>query len=146
MPESLFELGHSIKDSLNLTFSNGLPGPAMTPYVSALTQFSTEDRALLERVKQTVREVEPTASIILYGSRARGDAAPDSDWDLLLLLDDTVDCHREDALLHRVYGVEFSEERCPVLSTFVESRREWDTPRNRATPFRQNVDRECISL
>ena len=34
---------------------------------------------LLDRLKQTVHEVEPSAEIILFGSRARGDAASDSD-------------------------------------------------------------------
>ena len=41
---------------------------------------------LLERVKQTIHEIEPDADIILYGSRARGDAHPESDWDFLILL------------------------------------------------------------
>ena len=30
-------------------------------------------------------EVEPTVELILYGSRARGTAREDSDWDLLIL-------------------------------------------------------------
>jgi predicted nucleotidyltransferase len=36
---------------------------------------------LLEQVKQTVHEIEPDADIILYGSRARGDAHAESEWD-----------------------------------------------------------------
>jgi predicted nucleotidyltransferase len=40
---------------------------------------------LLERVKQAVHEVEPEADIVLYGSRARGDAHAESDWDFLIL-------------------------------------------------------------
>ena len=42
--------------------------------------------ALLDQVKQTIHEIEPEADIILYGSRARGDAHPESDWDFLILL------------------------------------------------------------
>jgi predicted nucleotidyltransferase len=42
---------------------------------------------LLERVKHAVHEVEPEADIVLYGSRARGDAHAESDWDFLILLD-----------------------------------------------------------
>lgn len=41
---------------------------------------------LLEQVKQSVHEIEPDADIILYGSRARGDAHAESDWDFLILL------------------------------------------------------------
>jgi predicted nucleotidyltransferase len=36
---------------------------------------------LLEHIKQAVREVEPDAEIILYGSRSRGDAVSESDCD-----------------------------------------------------------------
>jgi uncharacterized protein len=50
---------------------------------------------LLQRVKQAVHEVEPEADIVLYGSRARGDARAESDWDFLILLDGAVDdAHR----------------------------------------------------
>ena len=38
-------------------------------------------------IRDTIREVEPTAQIILYGSRARGDAREDSDWDVLTIVD-----------------------------------------------------------
>jgi predicted nucleotidyltransferase len=41
-------------------------------------------RPLVERI---ARDMAP-ADIWLFGSRARGDAAPDSDWDLLVVLPD----------------------------------------------------------
>lgn len=43
---------------------------------------------VIESIKQTAARVLPKgSSLYLYGSRARGDAHEDSDWDLLLLLD-----------------------------------------------------------
>ena len=44
------------------------------------------------QVIENIREVAKTtlpkgSSLLLYGSRARGDAGKDSDWDLLILLD-----------------------------------------------------------
>ena len=44
------------------------------------------------QVIENIREVAKTtlpkgSSLLLYGSRARGDASKDSDWDLLILLD-----------------------------------------------------------
>ena len=42
---------------------------------------------ILAMIRDTIREVEPTAQIILYGSRARGDAREDSDWDVLTIVD-----------------------------------------------------------
>ncbi|MDR1919687.1 MAG: nucleotidyltransferase domain-containing protein [Tannerellaceae bacterium] len=42
---------------------------------------------VLEQIKEVIGRHAPEATAILYGSRARGDARPDSDWDILLLLD-----------------------------------------------------------
>lgn len=42
---------------------------------------------VLDLIRTTIRAKEPDAQIILYGSRARGDARPDSDWDVIVLLD-----------------------------------------------------------
>ena len=44
------------------------------------------DSALLRRCREAVWEVTPSATVILYGSRARGDATPESDYDLLVLV------------------------------------------------------------
>ena len=43
-------------------------------------------KEIVEKAKQAIRSVEPDAEIILFGSEARGDARPDSDIDLLVLL------------------------------------------------------------
>lgn len=43
---------------------------------------------VINRIKQVAARVLPKGSTVyLYGSRARGDFKPDSDWDLLILLD-----------------------------------------------------------
>src|SRR5262244_2683517 len=88
---------------------------------------------LLERVKQAVQAVEPEADLVLYGSRARGDAHTESDWDFLILLDGVVDDARTDAIRHRLYDLEWD---CgEVLCSIVRSRQEWDSSLHQATPF-----------
>ena len=41
---------------------------------------------ILERIKNSVKETAPDATLILYGSYARGDESEDSDIDLLVLV------------------------------------------------------------
>ncbi len=104
----------------------------------------TVPAALRRCIKETVRRLEPGAEIILYGSRARGDAGPDSDWDLLVLLDGTVDLARERAVWRRLYVVELDREE--VLCPVVLSRDDWESPLYRAMPFHHDVDRDGVVL
>ncbi len=50
-----------------------------------------QDRDIAEAVKAAAREFDPTAEVTLFGSRARGDARSDSDYDFLVLLNVPVD-------------------------------------------------------
>lgn len=99
---------------------------------------------LLKLIKQTVLAIEPTAEIILYGSRARGDAEPDSDWDLLILVDGEVDNERDDRISHKIYEVEWKHDE--VLTPLVYSRKVWNTPVYQNMPLHQNINREGIRL
>lgn len=63
---------------------------------------------ILNQIKRIVRKKEPAAKIYLYGSRSRGTATDDSDWDLLILLDKdfiTVEAERE--ITYPLYDLEF---------------------------------------
>jgi len=62
-----------------------------------------DQKLLLREVKRTVKEIDPGAEIILFGSRSRHDAGPESDWDLLVLVDGPVDDARADAIRHQLY-------------------------------------------
>jgi predicted nucleotidyltransferase len=99
---------------------------------------------LLEQVKQTILEIEPDADVIIYGSRIRKEAGPESDWDFLVLVDDSIEQKRVDAIRHRLYNIEW--EYGEVISCIVRSREEWNSPLYKVMPFHQNVEREGIVL
>jgi predicted nucleotidyltransferase len=97
-----------------------------------------------ERVKRVVHEVEPEADIVLYGSRARGEAHAESDWDFLILLHGVVDDVRTDAIRHRLYEIEWD---CgEVLCSMVRSRQEWDASLQQATPFAKILREQGIRV
>lgn len=99
---------------------------------------------LIEQVKQTVHEMEPDAEIILYGSRSRGDAISESDWDFLILVDGPISDERTDRIRHRLYEIEW--ESGEVISSIVRSREVWNSDLYRVMPFHQRVQQEGIRL
>ena len=99
---------------------------------------------LLEQIRQAVREVEPDAEIILYGSRSRGDAVLESDWDFLILVDGHLSDDRTDRIRYRLYEVEW--ESGEVISSIVRNREEWNSGLYQAMPFHQRVQQEGIRL
>ncbi len=85
-------------------------------------------------------EQDPTAKIYLYGSRAKGSASKESDWDLLILLKRkkiTPDIER--SITSPLYDLEF--ETGELISPMVYAENEWNT-KYRITPFYQNVMNE----
>ena len=99
--------------------------------------------SLLSQVKNKVQEVSPDAEVILYGSRARGKAHADSDWDFLILTDRNSN-ELTDRIRHKIYEVEW--ESGEVLSSIVRSRKEWNSRKYRLLPFHHNVDREGVRV
>jgi predicted nucleotidyltransferase len=99
---------------------------------------------ILERVKKAVCSQEPSAEIILYGSRARKDNTDASDWDFLVLVDGSVDDPRTDRIRHAIYEVEWDTGE--VLSSIIRSRGEWESPQAQIIPLYKNIRLEGVPL
>jgi len=70
-------------------------------HIGAFKPPTAEDPVLMELVQRLVEAYHPL-SIYLFGSTARGDAGPDSDYDVLLLVpDDAPPEQRDCALAYR---------------------------------------------
>lgn len=107
-------------------------------------QSHPHDAAFLARCRDAVQEVAPGATVILYGSRARGTAEPESDYDLLVLVEGPLSRKLEDQIGDRLYALEL--ESGTVLSLLVYEKHTWDTPLCKAMPLHRNVDQEGILL
>ncbi len=96
-------------------------------------------------IRTTVREIEPTAEIILYGSRARGDNRPDSDWDVVVLVDkpqSRLSSEERGAIDYEVWdkGLDMGEE----INTIAYTKQQWSNLP--ASLFKHNVQTEGIRL
>ena len=99
---------------------------------------------IVKQIKQAIQETEPTATAILYGSEARGDARADSDIDLLILLEgDKRDLKRESLISGALYDLELSTG--VLISPMIMLRKQWEN-RPFKTPFYINVMNEGIWL
>lgn len=68
----------------------------------------TKQQNVLDRIKRIVLDRDPSAKVYLYGSRARGTMKPDSDWDLLILLnEDKITADIEKNVTYPLYDLEF---------------------------------------
>lgn len=101
------------------------------------------DVELLKKCKEAIRQVVPDADVILYGSRARGDAGEYSDYDLLVLTNGPADIPVHKKMIENISPLELDGA---VLTLAVYNRQQWDTPLYRAMPFHENIDRDGVVL
>ena len=95
---------------------------------------------ILVVIKKLVEERDSSAKIYLYGSRAKGNARKDSDWDLLILLNrEKITSEIENKITSPLYDLEF--ETGEIISPMVYTLKEWNTKYN-VTPFYKNVMKE----
>ena len=99
---------------------------------------------ILFRIKSLVREIEPDAKIILFGSTARGDSMEDSDIDLLILVNKNhISRKEEKRIKYPLYDLEFDTGL--IISPLIISALEWEN-KHSFTPLYKNIKEEGIEL
>ena len=99
---------------------------------------------ILQQIKNSIRATDPDATLILFGSCARGDDRPDSDIDILILLDkDKITNEDRERIGYPLYDIQLESE-IPI-SPLILSGKKWEM-KHKITPFYKNVMREGIKL
>ena len=107
------------------------------------TQLKIGASQIFEQIRQLKRQIIPNEQVILFGSQARGDAKPNSDWDLLVLIDKDKKT-RED---EDKYGFPFDElgwKHGITINALLYTKKQWE--QGRIFPFYQNVMRDGIEI
>jgi predicted nucleotidyltransferase len=104
----------------------------------------TLPESLVQDLKAVALGVSPGAEIVLFGSRARGDARPESDYDLLILARDPITPFQRETLDNALYEIELRHGI--VIAAIVFDRAHWETTQYHVTPLHQHIDREGIVL
>ena len=99
---------------------------------------------ITSRISSSVHGTDPTAELFLFGSRARGDNRPDSDWDILILVDATkVTPQVEDQFRDKLYDIEL--ETGQIISVFIYTKDFWKNSLQ-YSPLYEDVYREGLRL
>ena len=96
----------------------------------------------MTEAKAAILGVEPRAEVILFGSRARGEAHEESDFDLLIVTPQQVSGARRQAFYGPVYELDLEYGVC--LSMHFVSRDRWSA--RGSYPFLSTVEEEGIAV
>jgi len=100
------------------------------------------DKQIFNEIQALKRQILPNERVILFGSQARGDARPDSDWDLLVLLNKKERNFDEDFDKYAYPFSEIGDKYGTCTIPIVLTVNDWETP----SMLRYNVEREGIEI
>ena len=103
-----------------------------------------ESKAVSILVKNCVGSYDEGAKVILFGSRARGDASQESDWDFLVLTDQK-DTELLAAALRKKIGKEVELKLDVAVSLIVKNKLVWERD-YAVTNIYQSISEEGVEV
>ncbi len=102
-----------------------------------------EEENFLKKIKLLLKTIAPDSRVLLYGSRARGDAKPGSDWDILIILNQQkIKPSDYELISYPIYELGWQEDK--LFSIKLYTKKQW--MERSFTSFYKNVEKEGILL
>jgi uncharacterized protein len=105
---------------------------------------NTVENEIIREFKERLRDRIGPCRLVLFGSRARGDADPDSDMDILVELDQPVDDHIRSRISECAWEACFAKGI--YLSALPVYRQEWENGVESVSMLAGNVRRDGLEL
>ena len=98
---------------------------------------------IFENIRTLKRQLLPNDRMILFGSQARGDAQPDSDWDLLVLLDSD-STNLDDEIKYSYPFAKLGWNFNIDMNVLLYTKNDWE--KRTFLPFYKNVNKDGIEI
>ncbi|TBL70111.1 nucleotidyltransferase family protein [Paenibacillus thalictri] len=110
--------------------------------ISTLTDVEQKS---IHKLKERVSEIFHLQSLILFGSKARGDFEDSSDVDVLVLVEEEKDWHNQEKLSDITFEINMKYDT--QLTCILENCRNWETEDEGIwLPLKDNISREGIVI
>lgn len=106
-------------------------------------KLSKKEKGILRAIKEAAQRITPSAEVVFFGSRARGEVAPESDWDILILADNII-YELKDEICAALYDIELENEI--IINPLILDKREWTSGLFLHHPIHRNVEREGMVI
>lgn len=101
-------------------------------------------REVLHKIKASIKKEAPDAKVYLFGSRARGDNKPNSDWDILILVEnEKVTNEIDDKFRQYLYDIELDIGQ--IISLLIYPKQYWKKYL-KYSPLYENILNEGVLL
>jgi len=116
-------------------------------YILIMVQLAGAEREIIDRYRHALRDRFPQAisEMILFGSRVRGEGHPDSDLDLLVVLN-TQDPDLKREVLDLAWETMLSLDFKVFISPIVFFKKDYDRYRSWNSSFLENISRDAVRL
>ena len=107
-------------------------------------QLKIDESQIFKEIQTLKRQILPNEKMILFGSQARGDARPGSDWDLLIILDKPGKRNWNDFDEYAYPFTEIGWNYKVAINPMLYTKEQWEA--GRLFPFYKNVMRDGIEI